>query len=334
MFDVLPLPVELRGAVFAAWPFYDSASSSTLPPGSFPTGAFLSLAPNESTARLDYIEQKPPRNYVMQWNLNIQRQLTPSTTAMIAYVGSRGVHNVLQTDDSNDVLPTPTSQGYMWPYPSGSGTRLNPSIGRISATFFDSDSSYHGLQLQITKRMSHGFQAEGSYTWSKSIDTSSGSTDGDQFLNGISSLFFFDRRLRRGLSDFNIGQNLTINYIWDVPSPKSISGPAAWALSGWKLGGIYQATGGPPFTPIVGGDPLGLNNIDPFDFPNRLIGPGCGSLVNPGNVNNYIKFQCFVMPHSQILHRRPTSLRISPCLETRDETSCMGRAFPTLICPC
>src|SRR5207237_2229465 len=95
MFDVLPLPVELRGAVFAAWPFYDSASSSTLPPGSFPTGAFLSLAPNEITARLDYIEPNPPRNYVMQWNLNIQRQLTPSTTAMIAYVGSRGVHNVL-----------------------------------------------------------------------------------------------------------------------------------------------------------------------------------------------------------------------------------------------
>lgn len=299
MFDVLPLPVELRGAVFAVWPFFDSASSSNLPPGSFPTGAFLSLGPNESTARLNFIEPKPPRNYVMQWNLNIQRQVTPSTTVMVAYVGSRGVHNVLQTDDSNDVLPTRTPRGYIWPYPSGSGTPLNPGVGRISATFFDSHSFYDGLQLQIKKRMSHGFQAEGSYTWSKSIDTSSGSTDGDQFLNGISSLFFFDPRLRRGLSDFNIGQNLTINYTWDLPSPRSISGPAAWALSGWELGGIFQATDGPPFTAIVGGDPLGLNNIDPFDFPNRLTGPGCRSLVNPGNVNDYIKLQCFVMPPSQ-----------------------------------
>jgi TonB dependent receptor-like, beta-barrel len=299
LFDVLPLPIELRGAVFAVWPFFDSASSSTLLPGSFPTGAFLSLAPDASTARHDFFQPNPPRNYVMQWNLNIQRELTPSTTAMIAYVGSRGVHNVLQTDDSNIVLPTLTSQGYLWPYPSGNGTRLNPNIGRISATFFDSDTTYHGLQLQITKRMSHGFQAQGSYTWSKGIDTSSGSTDGDQFLNGISSLFFFDRRLRRGLSDFNVGQNLIINYTWDIPGPRSLSGAAGWALSGWELGGIYQATGGQPFTAILGGDPLGLNNIDPFDFPDRLVGPGCGSLINPGNVNNYIRLQCFAMPPSQ-----------------------------------
>ena len=299
MFDVLPLPIELRGAVFAVWPFFDSASSFSLPPGSFPTGAFLSLAPNASTARQDYFQQNPPRNYVMQWNLNIQRELTPSTTVMAAYVGSRGVHNVLQTDDSNDVLPTLTSQGYLWPYPAGSGTPLNPNVARISATFFDSDSVYNGLQLQVTRRMSHGLQAQASYTWSKGIDTSSGSTDGDQFLNGISSLFFFDRRLRRGLSDFNVGQNLIINYTWDIPGPKSFSGPAAWALSGWELGGIYQATGGVPFTAILGGDPLGLNNIDPFDFPDRIVGPGCGSLINPGNVNNYIRLQCFVMPPSQ-----------------------------------
>ena len=299
LFDVLPLPIELRGAVFAVWPFFDSASSSTLPPGSFPTGAFFTLAPDASTARHAMFEANPPRNYVMQWNLNMQRELTPSTTAMIAYVGSRGVHNVLQTDDSNIVLPTVTPQGYLWPYPSGSGTRLNPNIGRISGTFFDSDTSYNGLQLQVTRRMSHGFQAQVSYTWSKGIDTSSGSTDGDQFLNGISSLFFFDRRLRRGLSDFNVGQNLIINYTWDIPSPKSLSGAAGWALSGWELGGIYQATGGQPFTVILGGDPLGLNNIDPFDFPDRLTGPGCGSLINPGNVNNYIRLQCFAMPPSQ-----------------------------------
>ena len=36
MFDVLPLPIELRGAVFAVWPFFDAASTTNLSPGSFP----------------------------------------------------------------------------------------------------------------------------------------------------------------------------------------------------------------------------------------------------------------------------------------------------------
>jgi hypothetical protein len=31
-------------------------------------------------------------------------------------------------------------------------------------------------------------------------------------------------------------------------------------------------------------------------FPNRLTGPGCATLVNPGNPNNYIKTQCFAVP--------------------------------------
>ncbi len=37
---------------------------------------------------------------------------------------------------------------------------------------------------------------------------------------------------------------------------------------------------------------LGQNNTDPFAYPNRLA--SCGNnLTNPGNVNNYIKLQCF-----------------------------------------
>jgi hypothetical protein len=60
-----------------------------------------------------------------------------------------------------------------------------------------------------------------------------------------------------------------------------------------------------PFTPTFGtdGDPQGLNSSDPWDFPNRLTGSGCGELVNPGNPNHYIKDgslagqpACFAVP--------------------------------------
>jgi hypothetical protein len=318
MFDVLPLPIELRGAVFAVFPFFDSASvtpSSTgllgpLSAGDFPHNAFNRLTNDESSARVDFFQPNPPRNYVMQWSLSLQREIAPSTAVLIAYVGSRAIHNALQTDDSNIVLPTLTSAGYMWPCgPAGPGCAsgflpdgttpsplLNPNVARISSTFFNSDAVYHALELQVVKRLSHGFQVQGSYTWSRSIDTSSGATDGDQFLNGISSLLFFDRKLRRGPSDFNSDQNLVVSYSWSIPTPQRLTGALAWPVSGWEWNGIVTLTAGVPFTVLIGGDPLGLNNTDPFAYPNRTTTGNCSSPVNPGNPDNYIKLNCFSLP--------------------------------------
>lgn len=69
-----------------------------------------------------------------------------------------------------------------------------------------------------------------------------------------------------------------------------------WLASGCRVGGIYQRSTGLPFTPETGGDPLGLKSPYPFDFPDRIFGPGCKSAVNPGNPVNYVKTQCFLFP--------------------------------------
>jgi hypothetical protein len=290
MFDVQVLPSNLRHTVEGTVPFALLAGSSNLMPGSFPSIALVALSAKANRAA--FIDQKPPRNYVLHWNFNLQREITPNIVAMIAYVGSRGVHNLFQSDDSSIVLPiTKTPDGYLWPTPAGSGTILNPNFGRVSATLWDSSSIYHALELQVKKRMTHGLQAQASYTFGKTIDTSSGSTDGDQFLNGISTLPFFSERIRRGLSDFNQAQILTISYTWDIPSPKQLSGILGWAAQGWELGGILQANGGVPFTATIGPDPLGLNNTDPFDVPNRTT--GCNPIH--GGVN-YLNLQCFALP--------------------------------------
>lgn len=53
---------------------------------------------------------------------------------------------------------------------------------------------------------------------------------------------------------------------------------------------------GMPMTPIIGGDPLGLNSNDPWAYPNCFTGPGCGSAVNPGSIN-YINASCFAAPN-------------------------------------
>jgi Carboxypeptidase regulatory-like domain/TonB-dependent Receptor Plug Domain len=303
MYDVLPLPYEFQNMETRAAPFYTLESVSNAQAvaagspnglaGTFYQGGVALLQPKSQS--VSWIEQNPKRDYVMQWNLNIQRQLTRDLTATVGYVGSRGVHQPERVDDANIVMPTLTSAGYVWPL---NGTLVNPNYGEIRSMQWDGNSYYHALQLNLTERLAHGFQIRGSYTWGRSIDTNSSTIVGDEFLTSPSSLHVFNLRLDRALSDFNISHTLVIAGTWQIPGPHTLSGPLAWAAKGWETSALLKANSGVPFTPTFGsdGDPLGLGSTDPWAFPNRLSGPGCSSLVNPGNPNNYIKTQCFAVP--------------------------------------
>jgi hypothetical protein len=298
IFDVLPLPYLFQMNELFSAPFFQSASSRNVPAGSFPGPAYGSLTASQSTLRQAYFDPNPGRNYVMQWNLTIQRELPADLNLRIGYVGSRATHQPFRSEDADIVLPTLTPQGYLWPSPVGSGTRLNPNSGRITAGFWDGRSYYDALQVQLKKKIGHSSQLAGSYTWGKTIDTGSGSMVGDEYTNSISSPLFFNLRLNRGLADFNVSHNLSINYTWVLGAPKWKSGFAVWALGGWQLGGVFQASTGVPFTPGIGGDALGVSSADPnIDLPNVIPGPGCGFLVNAGDPNHYVKTQCFVMPN-------------------------------------
>ena len=137
----------------------------------------------------------------MQWNLNVQREFA-GFTASLGYVGSHGVHQAFRADDGNVVVPTLTSAGYLYPNPVASGNVIdsaNTNVGAIRFLNWPGSSSYDALQIGVLKRMSHGLQVQGSYTWGKSIDNNSGVVAGDTFGNGIGSLPWFDMRLNRAL---------------------------------------------------------------------------------------------------------------------------------------
>jgi hypothetical protein len=313
LFDVLPLPYQFIIEEDQASPFFQYFSKSFPTGGATPNLDFFqiptsSITPNK--LRSAYIDSHPKRNYVAQWNLSLQYELTPSLAAMAAYVGSRGVHQPFRVDEADLVMPTLTSAGYVWPQVDVNGnlisgpnagnapSTINPNFGSIHATFYDGQSYFNALELQMVKRMSHNFQVQGSFTWGKSMDTSSATLAGDAFGNSISSLNYFDTRLTRGLSDFNVGRNLVLNGTWRVPTPKSFTGPARWVTDGWQLGLIFTASDGVPFTPTwgTGGDPANTLSSDDYAYPNRLSGPGCKTLTNPGNPFNYVKSQCFTVP--------------------------------------
>jgi Carboxypeptidase regulatory-like domain/TonB-dependent Receptor Plug Domain/TonB dependent receptor len=330
LFDVLPLPYQFVLLETQAIPFFQYTTlkvndPSNPAPFSFNSPPVPTQDINGNKLRSTYIEPDPNRNYVMQWNLNLQYQLSQSLAVMIAYVGSRGVHQPFRVDEADLVIPTKPASApsrYLWPQvdvfgnvftsqcnatdPNGPADPLtcalpnpkNPNFGSIRGMFYQGRSYFNALELQLARRMSHGFQMQGTFTWGKSMDTSSATLAGDAFGNSISSLNWFDMRLTRGLSDFNVGRTLVVNGTWDVPTAKSFSGPVGWITNGWELGLILTVSDGVPFTPTWGttADPAGTLSSDDFAFPDRLGGAGCKSLTNPGNPANYIKTQCFIVP--------------------------------------
>jgi hypothetical protein len=294
IYDSLPLTYEFALLSDLTAPFNEQGSATNVPKGSFPGSLFGLISP--ASLRTAYVEQNPKRNYVEQWNFSMQREVAPNLVAELGYAGSHGVHSPFVSTDVNVVQPTATPEGYIWPTPRGSGTKLNPSVGAIQPVIWQVSSVYDALRARLTKRLSRGVQLQGSYTFSKSLDTGSGSFQ-TAYTNTQASMPLFDPRLRRGLSDFDDRQNFLFNALWEIPTPKMHSAAAGWLLQGWQLNSIFQVSSGLPFTPLIAGDALGLNSTNTWDYPDRLNNAGCNDPVNPGNPNNYIKLQCFAAPN-------------------------------------
>jgi hypothetical protein len=293
IYDSLPLTYEFALLSSLSAPYLAQGSSASVTQGSFPDQLYGSVA--AGALRTAFLEQNPKRNYVEQWNLNVQEQIGSDVLVEAAYAGSHGVHSPFLSSDVNTVQPALTPQGYVWPLPQGSGVKPLPSVGNVTALFWQVSSTYHALRTRIQKRMARGWQIQGAYTWAKSLDTGSASIQ-TAYTNTISSLPLFDARIRKAPSDFDVRHTLSVNSIWEVPAWRTSVQPLAWLESGWQLGTIWQTASGLPFTPTISGDALGLNSSIPYDFPDRLNLPGCGNPINPGNPVSYIKLECFAAP--------------------------------------
>jgi hypothetical protein len=313
IFDILPLYYEITSQGAQAQPFFEvgAGTFNGATPGLFPTIGYASLAGVTSTFRGTQFQDDPKRNYVQEWNLDLQRQLTPSVSVSAGYVGTRGVHMVTKTTEDDIVEPTLTSAGWLWPGPFGAtgidtkNQRINTNFGDIKATYWLGDSDYNGLVTQIVKRMSHGVYIQGSFTWSKSLDDTSSVAEGNGFTNSIGGPDLFDinhaafptlmKNLDYGPSDFNVGRTLWINGVWMIPGPKSAEGVLKVVATGWQVSGIFRASDGAPFTPTWGtsgnvtGDFGSTNN----GFVDAV--PDCKA-TNPQDVQHYTNIACFTLP--------------------------------------
>jgi hypothetical protein len=102
----------------------------------------------------------------------------------------------------------------------------------------------------VTKRFSHGLQAQGAYTWSKSLTNAANSntsyfTPADPILNDP-----FNTPTIKQLSGFNQPQTMTISFSYTTQKVKSFGGDNVagkglrWLARDWTVGGVLKYASG------------------------------------------------------------------------------------------
>ena len=237
-----------------------------------PTGAIGANGVNHNFA-IEYNEV---------WNAALQKQLGGSTSIEIDYVGSRTVHA-----DSATAVNVPWNFG---------GPRPFPQLAAFSTIRWDGWATFHGLTLKATRRYSHGFSFDSSYTWSKSMDDASdaGTTNAEYNL----PMDPYAMNLEKALSSFDHRQRVTANAVYDLPFGKNRSGRLGGAIGGWRAAGIFTAQSGAPFTVNLSSSagqnvsPTGLVNGNNTGRPNLIGNPGSG----PGTPAEWFNTAAFALP--------------------------------------
>jgi hypothetical protein len=183
--------------------------------------------------------------YLQSWNLNVQRELMPGVLMMAGYIGSKGTHLVLRRN-----LNQPDAGVRPFPFLSASSPILpGTPLGNITQVESTGNSSYSALWASINQRLKRGLQMSASYTWSKSIDYNSLSSQGIVFQNS------YNLRGDRGLSDFDARHRFVFTAIYDLPLRGNCM------FEGWQLAAIVQLQSGNPLNVITTNATVnGVNN--------------------------------------------------------------------------
>ena len=234
----------------------------------------------------------------IQFNFNIQREVMENTVASLGYIHTHGIDLWAQLDTNyplgavgpsglltygtyssaiNSVAPTP---------------RPNPSYGPLSMAETIADSHYDALQASLNRRFSKGWQLQASYTFSKSIDDSSGTYG----LDGGGSVYnpnLFSQD--RGLSNFSRTNNFRVSSIYNIPYYGH--GFVGEVLGNWQMNGVFTYLSGAPVS--VGTIALRVNNTssEAASRPNAVAGCNLYTGISPEQAasgQSWINTACFV----------------------------------------
>jgi hypothetical protein len=181
------------------------------------------------------------------YSLSVQRQLLPTTTLEVAYVGNLARHLLGEFDLNQPTMAARASN------PTADVNAIRPYLGYAQmhdrAPLFTNN--YNSLQVSMQHRSSRGLTVGVAYTWSKDLTTNSND-------RGTSSTNSYDFLQDYGPSTTNTPQMLVVNYVYDLPFFKEQHGLEGHLLGGWELSGISTFISGSSFSVTQPTDPFAI----------------------------------------------------------------------------
>jgi len=249
--------------------------SASLTTGCFPvvppSGQFP--LPNEVVPSVTPRKLRVPTND--QWNVTIQRAMTPSMSLELTYVGDKATHAGV-----GNGIGTNPNQPTLVGFPSLSLDERKPffrkfgwtqGIGNIGS---DASNNYNAFQAKMEKRFTAAYAVLAHYTWAKGL--------GPDF-----DYYTIDPKLNYGVNDFDREHAIVVTNLLELPfgRGKRFLGNASRAIDrfvgDWGISGTATWYSGLPFSPSYsscGADrdtgPCRPNVVGPID-------------IHPGNRDAY-----------------------------------------------
>jgi hypothetical protein len=200
-------------------------------------------------------------NYA-NYNLSVQRQLLPTTTLELAYVGNVARHLIGQIDLNQPTMAAREAN----PTVDVNAIRPYQGFGHLESVAPLFTNNYNSLQVSINHK-AHGLTLGAAYTWSKDMTTMSN----DRYSGEISNTY--NPKMDYGPSQSNTPQVMEVSYVYDLPFFKQQHGLEGRVLGGWELSGITSFISGSSFQVNQNEDPFNVNGNNGIGLAQQN-GPG------------------------------------------------------------
>jgi hypothetical protein len=272
--------------------------------------------------------------YTESYNASVEREIGRETTLTLGYVGARAHHllvltpaspgnaeRCLSVSDPSQVAPGsntcgPFSEGGLFTRQDGTTVEARGPFGRefdgITYQKTIGWSNYNAMEITLKHHGRFG-EVLGAYTYSKSLDNSSGLSEE---VNPI------EPGINKAISAFDVRHNFEISYVAPLPLDRVLPGPRTLS-QGWTLSGITRLTTGMPVTlfnnddtSLIGSMPNGINN-NGVDTPNYL-GGNLRLNLNPRNGRPAFDSSRFAMPAIGQIGNAPRRFFYGPGMDNFD----------------
>jgi hypothetical protein len=318
-------------------PFNPTYSIAAFPVSKFPIDP---TAPVPAAAKLvpGGVQPNMQTPTLISWSLRVARELSSNTVLTVGYIGSHGYHELIGVDANEPVpvicpaspcptvyptwdpsMPTSATNSPTIGFPLGSplagapvpkgtyyipvGTpKANPTLANTWTWFSEGTSSYNALQVDVSRRFSHGLSFRGVYTFSKVLD------DGDSLNQttagnapGLVSNPY-NLRADKGLGTFNVTNLAVFNALYALPFghgqmyANDLEGWKGHLVSGWSLASIITLQSGFPLTAQLSYNPS--NNGDTRNPVRPFVSPAFTGPVVLGKPGQWFNPAAFIAPPS------------------------------------